>query len=346
MRIGIYALAKNESANVVSWHESSRDADVRVVTDTGSTDGTVQMLRDSGVDVAFGNIIPWRWDDAHNLSLQHLPADVDICIRLDLDEVLEPGWRAIVEAAWSGETTQLRYWYAWSSELNILSDRIHARSGYRWGGATHEGLVCWDGPHVQTVIDDTLIRHRRDPLKKHSTDLSLLRRSVIEAPHDARMKWYLARELDYAGDPEAAAIFAAYLDMPGGIPQERAYACRQLSLLEPQKARLWLQRAILESPMEPEGYLRLAHHYQEQHDPVGALFHARAAAECDRRAMSHASEPGAYGAYPCVVAARAAATLGLTDEAALHAKCAVGRDAKSAVHVRDIGFDQEGPRLF
>ena len=349
MRIGIYALAKDESKNVPAWEASCRDADVRVVTDTGSSDDTVQMLRDAGVDVVFGDVVPWRWDDAHNLALQHLPRGVDVCIRLDLDEVLEPGWRAIVEEAWTAETTQLRYWYAWSGELKILCDRIHARSGYRWGGATHEGLMCWDGPHLQTVVDKMLIRHHREPGKVHGTDLNLLRRSVVEAPHDARMRWYLARELDYARDPEATATFLGYLDMPGGIPQERAYACRQLALLEPQKARLWLQRAILESPAEPEGYLRLAHHYQEQRDPVGALHFARAAAECDHHAMSHTSETGAYGAYPCVVAARAAASLGLADEAALHARVGIARDPKAAQTLQDllpggVVFDKPGPR--
>lgn len=349
MRIGIYALAKNEAKNVAAWEESSRDADVRVVTDTGSTDATVQMLRDAGVEVAFGDVVPWRWDDAHNLSLQHLPRDVDVCIRLDLDEVLEPGWRAVVEAAWAADTTQLRYWYAWSGELKILCDRIHARSGFRWGGATHEGLVCWDGPHVQTVVDTLLVRHNREPGKQHKSDLTLLRRSVVEAPHDARMQWYLARELDYAGDPEAAAAFHRYLDMAGGVPQERAYACRQLALLEPSKARLWLERSIIESPTEPEGYLRLAHNYQERSDPVGALFYSRAAAGCDDHAMSHTSEPGAYGAYPCIVAAHAAAKLGLASEAAQHARVGIARDKQASQHLAgllagDTAFTEPGPR--
>ena len=119
MKVAIYALAKNEAANVARWEESCRDADVRVVTDTGSADDTVQLLEAAGVTVARGAPIPWRWDDAHNLSLMHVPADVDVAIRLDLDEALDPGWRAALEAAWKPETTKLRYWYWWSDALRF-----------------------------------------------------------------------------------------------------------------------------------------------------------------------------------------------------------------------------------
>lgn len=348
MKIGIYALAKNESKRVASWAASTEDADIVVVTDTGSTDDTVPLLSAAGVEVVRGAVCPWRWDDAHNLSLNHLPAGVDIAIRLDLDETLAPGWREVVERAWVEGTTQVRYQYAWSPELSFYCDRIHSRRGYRWQAATHEGLVRWDGEERIVFVDDVLVRHHRDAGKRHSTDLHLLRRAAAEAPHDARVAWYLARELDYAGDEGAAAAFKRYLDLEGGTPPERAHSCRQLSLLEPQAARLWLMRSILESPREPDGYLRLAHNCHARGDAVGALHYARAAAECDRRAMSHASEPGAYGPYPCVIAAEAALSLGLRDEAAAHAKQALARDPsrRDLASIADGGvlFDLPGPR--
>ena len=48
MRIGIYALAKNEAKHAAAWAAATADADVRVVTDTGSTDGTVELLEAAG----------------------------------------------------------------------------------------------------------------------------------------------------------------------------------------------------------------------------------------------------------------------------------------------------------
>jgi tetratricopeptide (TPR) repeat protein len=262
MKIGVYALAKNEIKHAAEWAASCRDADVRVVTDTGSTDGTVEALEAAGVTVARGYVCPWRWDDAHNLSLNHLPPDLDIAIRLDLDERIQPGWREAVERAWAEGINNLRYHYVWSwapdgSEgLTFHCDRVHARRGFRWAQATHEGLICWNGDKVQAFAEGLQIHHHRDAGKKHVTDLTLLEVAVREAPHDARAQWYLARELDYAGRAEAADAFRQYLTMPGGTATERSYAERSLYRLTGDEQHL--HNAAKEAPGEPDGWERLA----------------------------------------------------------------------------------------
>jgi len=269
VRVGVYALAKNEVGHVAAWAESCREADVRIVTDTGSTDGTPEALQAAGVEVARGYVCPWRWDEAHNLSLHHLPPDCDIAIRLDLDERLQPGWREAVEAAWTDGVNNLRYRYVWSwrpdgrPDLVFYCDRVHARHGYRWTGATHEGLVRWNGDKVVAVVESGLeIHHFRTPGKKHTTDLELLRVAVREAPHDPRPRWYLAREMDYAGMPEAVPEFTAYLDMPDGQPTERAYACRRLAKLTGDDK--WFHRAAKEATWEPDGWVGIAlTHYRD-----------------------------------------------------------------------------------
>jgi hypothetical protein len=262
LKIGVYALARNEEKHVFDWSHSCDEADVRVVTDTGSTDSTVDRLRQSGVTVATGNVVPWRWDDAHNLSLYHLPSDLDVCIRLDLDERLSPGWRDVIEREWTDGTNQLFYKYVWSwasdgtEDLVFIADRIHSRRGFRWSAPTHEGLICWHGEKRSKMITDLQIFHFRDKGKKHTTDLELLRIAVREAPHDARAQWYLAREMDYAGMPEAREAFERYLQMDGGIATERAFACRILWKLTGDPA--YLVQATAEAPDEPEAWERLA----------------------------------------------------------------------------------------
>jgi tetratricopeptide (TPR) repeat protein len=321
MKIGIYALARNEAGNVARWADSCREADCRVVTDTGSTDDTVAMLEAAGVTVARGNVSPWRWDHAHNLSLHHLPDDVDVAVRLDLDEAFAPGWRDGVEAAWRDRpaTTKLRYWYQWSESLRFRSDRIHLRAGYHWTGATHEGLVRWHGDEVQTVSDAVRITHHRAPGKRHGTDLELLRQACREAPADARMRWYLARELDYGDDAGTVDAFKGYLDLPGGTPHERAYACRVLARRLPDEAGTWLLRCLQESPHEPEAYLLLGRACWDTGDAVGALHWCRRAAQASPDRQTHTSDPAAYGPQPAAMAATAAYSLGLKDESAAHA---------------------------
>jgi tetratricopeptide (TPR) repeat protein len=297
-KVGIYALAKNEAKHAAAWAESCADADVRVVTDTGSTDGTQGILVQQGVTVCNGYVCPWRWDDAHNLSLNHLPPDVDIAIRLDLDERILPGWREAVERAWTGEVNNLRYQYAWSLKpdgspgLVFYCDRVHARHGFRWAQATHEGLMCWTGDKVQAIAEGLEVHHHREPGKVHKSDLTLLRVAVREAPGDARAQWYLAREMSYAGLPEAAAEFLAYLKMPGGQATERAYARRYLYLVTQDERQL--HQATEECPGEPDAWeaLSLAR-YRQQRWQECYEFATRAIEAGDPG--THATDPDAKG---------------------------------------------------
>jgi glycosyltransferase involved in cell wall biosynthesis len=119
------------------------DADVRVVTDTGSTDDTVELLQAAGVTVVRSYVVPWRWDVAWTQALCNLPPDVDVAFRVDLDERPQPGWRAAIEAAWDGTANNLVYDYWWSLDdagrplLRFHCDRVHARSGFVWRQSTH-----------------------------------------------------------------------------------------------------------------------------------------------------------------------------------------------------------------
>ena len=61
-------------------------------------------------------IDPWRFDVARNLSLEMVPEDYDVCIALDLDEVLVKGWKEIILNNWKEDTTRLRYNYIWSHD--------------------------------------------------------------------------------------------------------------------------------------------------------------------------------------------------------------------------------------
>lgn len=296
MKIGVYALARNEEKHAAAWADSCREADVRIVTDTGSTDATVSTLEAAGVTVARGAVVPWRWDDAHNLSLNHLPADVEICVRLDLDERLTPGWRDAVERAWRDGVNQLRYRYVWSwrsdgrEGLVFFSDRIHARVGFRWAGATHEGLIPWAVPARQVSAPGFEIHHFRDTGKRHKSDLPLLLIAAREAPHDARTQWYLAREMDYERHPGAAAAFARYLEMPGRTSTEESYARRSLYRLTGEESQL--DAAAAAAPDEPDAWLALARlAYSRKRWADVRLFAERALAA--NGPGTHATDPAA-----------------------------------------------------
>ena len=107
MKIIIYAICKNEAQFAARFMASCAEADGVYVLDTGSTDGTPELLRRLGANVQTATIDPWRFDNARNASLERVPKDADVCICLDLDEVLCPGWREALEAAWAPGTCLL-----------------------------------------------------------------------------------------------------------------------------------------------------------------------------------------------------------------------------------------------
>lgn len=332
MKIAVYALAKNEEKHAAAWAEACKEADYRVVTDTGSTDKTVDILRAAGVTVTPGNVVPWRWDEAHNLSMHHVPSDADVCVRLDLDERFKPGWRQAIERDWKPGTTKLRYMYTWSMTPDgkplkkFPADRVHARSGYRWTGATHEGLVKWNGPEVFGWSNELEIVHHRDMNKTHSADLSLLQIAVQELPHDARMHWYLARQMDYENHADTIATTTKYLDMAGGSAIERAYACRILARRIPDKAEYWLQRSIQEDPNGPDGYYELAKRAHEKKDCLSAFFWSKQAVEKGASVMVHTSDTTAFGHIPADIASVNAFLLGLPQESLRFIRIAVERN--------------------
>ncbi len=79
MKIAVYAIALNEEKHVMRWLEATKDADVRLVADTGSTDRTVKILQGApNVIVHQISVQPFRFDDAIIYSCNDAGSDVVI----------------------------------------------------------------------------------------------------------------------------------------------------------------------------------------------------------------------------------------------------------------------------
>jgi len=119
MKIAVYAISKNEEKFVERFINSCKDADYIVIADTGSTDNTVSLAKEMGASVYDICIKPWRFDKARDAALALVPGDAEVCISLDLDEVLEEGWREEIERVWEPGTTRLRYFYDWGKDIQF-----------------------------------------------------------------------------------------------------------------------------------------------------------------------------------------------------------------------------------
>lgn len=261
LKIAVYGICLNEEAFVDRFMDSCAGADLVVIADTGSTDGTVERFRARGAHVHSISIKPWRFDAARNAALALVPEDVDVCVSLDLDQVLDGRWRAILDKAWRAETNHVYYTLAWArnhdgSPQEILDNRIHARHGYSWRYPVHECVFADEGvvEHI-LIIRHLRIDHQPDPTKSRGQYLSLLEMAAREEPDRPRHAHYLGREYELLGRPaEALAEFQRHFALdpkPGGVERNAslrlAARCHD-ALGDPNAALALYRQAADEAP--------------------------------------------------------------------------------------------------
>ena len=86
-KVCVYAISKNEEKFVDRWVSSMSEADSIYVLDTGSSDNTVQKLRNLGVHVVSKVIEHFRFDVARNDSLNLVPEDIFLVGEMNLKKV-------------------------------------------------------------------------------------------------------------------------------------------------------------------------------------------------------------------------------------------------------------------
>jgi len=315
MKIGIYAACLNEAKHISVWYESCKDADVIVVADTGSTDASLSTFKKLKIPVTNVCIKPWRFDTGFNIAMSLLPADCDVCIRLDFDERLQPGWREIIEDVWKPDTNRLRYTYVWNwindrPGLTWLGDRIHSRNNFIWRGATHEGLVFRSGTE-NIVWEPRLKIHQYPDAKAKPNDLALLQEAVRESPTDARMQAYLAREYMYREDwVNSIATYKEFLTMSSDSV-ERGIALVNLSRMDTDNRVFWLRLAQREVPGHREPLVELANHWYQTQVWDKCLESAKLALAITVHPQDYSCTAEAWGALPWDLASIAAWNLKL-----------------------------------
>lgn len=270
-KVCVYAISKNEEKFVKRWYESVKEADSVYVLDTGSTDKTISMLKDLGVNVSVKEIKPWRFDVARNESLKLVPEDCDICVCIDIDEVISKGWRKKLEEIWDDNINHLRYIYNWSHDDNgkplvsFYYEKIHARNGFKWIYPVHEVLEFSGEKEVFKTTEEIVVDHYPDSTKSRSNYLPLLELSVKENPDNDRNMHYLGREYMFHGKyNEAIDMLIKHLNLKSATwKDERCASMRFIArcykyLKRYDEAKMWLDKAINEAPYLRDPYVERA----------------------------------------------------------------------------------------
>lgn len=330
MKIAVYAISKNEEMFVERFCNSAKDADLILIADTGSTDKTVKLAKKCGAVVNHITITPWRFDDARNAALAMIPRDIDVCVSLDLDEELQPGWREEIERVWTEGTTRLRYGFDWGAGIVFKYEKIHARHGYRWTHPCHEYPIPYMIDEVYADTDMLMVIHKPDNTKSRGQYLPLLEMSVKEDPIDPRNAFYYARELSFHGQwQRSIEECERYLNLPGADwPNERCYAYRVMSrcyseLGDWDNAIRCARLGVVEAPYTREPWCEIAKLAYQRHQWAECYGAAISALAITNREFVYTVDPEVWGALPHDFASIAAWNLGMKEIAIEQAKLAL-----------------------
>lgn len=186
-KVCAYAICKNERERIEQWLEYVKEADYIVVLDTGSTDGTYELLKSREGIICHQKIYDnFRFDVARNDSLALVPKDSDICLPLDIDMILPKGWSNALKFAWREDLFTLiipQYYLSTNSSGTWIAHRLN---DVKWKYPVYEQLV---GRGEKRPVAHTLIIHDTDPNKEsHKIYLPLAELGVAEAPNDPYCK--------------------------------------------------------------------------------------------------------------------------------------------------------------
>jgi tetratricopeptide (TPR) repeat protein len=287
MKIAVYSISKNEILHAQRWAEATKGADYRIVADTGSTDGTQEKLRELGVNVHQINVQPFRFDMARNAALALVPADADVCLVLDMDEVPEPKFFDKVRKKW--KDGQDFGWITMKTDENKWErDRLHTRWNWTWKYPCHEVNIFY-GKHETRSCDirEAVIEHLPDNTKSRGQYMEILELAVKEHPNDPRMWTYMCREY-YFYHRWQEVISAAKKKLENeGWDVESAAVCRWAGesahqLGDSEESRMWYDKGRDILPMQGEPQFAVAMDAYRKQEWQRCLDAAINALECPR----------------------------------------------------------------
>jgi glycosyltransferase involved in cell wall biosynthesis len=282
-------IVKNEAKVIARCLESVKPiVDSWVIVDTGSTDGTQDIVRSVMKDLP-GELHERPWKDfAHNrneaIALARGRGDYLFVIDADDLVVLEPGFTMPTLSA-DGYYVSVEYGDTAYSRLHVF----RADLDYRYVGVLHEVLVS-DAQRSSGRIDGLVYRcagggARSDDPDKFRKDAAVLERAIREDPSNARNVFYLAQSWRDCGElAKALEAYERRVAM-GGWEEEVFCSLHEIGRLTVrlEKGDAAVTAAFLRAyerrPSRAEPLCSLASYLRERERRAAAYPFARVAAE-------------------------------------------------------------------
>jgi glycosyltransferase involved in cell wall biosynthesis len=201
-------IVKNETKVICRCLESVKPLiDYWVIVDTGSTDGTQDLIKSYMKDIP-GELYERPWVNfAHNRNeaLQLAKNKANYLLFIDADDKLEIA-KDFVRPKLDKDAYRLKIQYSGSAYYR--PQIIHTRLNWKWAGVLHEALVCDEEGTIDNLDGVTMLivgggDRSTDP-KKFEKDALVLEKALEEDPTSARNVFYLAQSYRDAQKPQLA----------------------------------------------------------------------------------------------------------------------------------------------
>lgn len=168
-KVCVYTICKNEIEGIDKWYNALDEADLIVLCDTGSTDGTWEKIQSMQSDRF--KVMQYIHDEeifhfgiARNVSLNFVheftidtPDTKWILIMLDIDEIFDKGGITKIKEQWT-ENCKSMYIMGYSAHNkgyeNGTPQKVHSNDlEWNWYGRIHETLSYEDKPYYDLPQD-------------------------------------------------------------------------------------------------------------------------------------------------------------------------------------------------
>lgn len=209
-KTAVYTILKNERKYIEKWLYYAAPFDYRVLLDTGSTDGSWELLqeyaaKDPNLIIEQKVFDPWRFDTARKHNLAMIPKEVVWCLSPDLDEYFSINTHDEMERIISAvpDITNIACdrldIYSPTVRVGppnfIPSNKIHLRADYTWVQPIYEHLrwIHTDRYEKELYSDDIFIIHDQDFKKKERPELyiKMLTEEYATNPSNTWCLWFL-----------------------------------------------------------------------------------------------------------------------------------------------------------
>ena len=269
--------------------------DYWIIVDTGSTDGTQQLIREFMKDIP-GELYERSWIGfAHNRgeALELAKNKADYVFFIDADQVFSPSPHFKLHPLTADfYSISIRLTHPdgaiGSSEREFL---VNNKLPWKWVGALHEHLQIETAVTQKKMLEcametDEVSGHRSQDPQKYHKDAAVLKKALETEPDNARYQFFLGVSYELAGENQLALeAFEKYIAMKNCTSDELYRALFQVGVIQERLEKppsLFLasyKKAYQHCPSRAEPLFFMGNYYIRINDFQKAYAYFKEAAE-------------------------------------------------------------------